>query len=151
MSATSIHASCLVIGEAGVLVRGEPGSGKSRLVAELLVRARGLGFFARLVADDRVRVAARHGRLLARPVPAIAGRLEVRGLGLVGLDIEGAAVVRIVVDCSPEPPPRLPEPGEREVTLEGIALPRLTVPVAAARADLVLGQICGLHDTLVTD
>ena len=42
----------------------------------------GLLRFARLVGDDRVHRRAAGGRLLVRPAPALAGLIEVRGLGI---------------------------------------------------------------------
>ena len=149
MSGAHLHASCLIVGEAGILLRGASGSGKSRLLGELLVGARQLGWFARLISDDRVHVEARHGRLIARAVPAIAGSLEVRGLGIVQLDNESAAVVRLVVDGSPEGP-RLPEASERQTTIEGITLPCLAAPLEAGPSYRVLARLCGLHDTVLT-
>jgi serine kinase of HPr protein (carbohydrate metabolism regulator) len=81
-NAATIHASCVVIGEAGILIRGGSGSGKSTLARELVHAAAASGRFARLVSDDRTHVAARNGRLVARVVEAIAGRLEARGAGI---------------------------------------------------------------------
>ena len=80
-----IHATCVVIGEAGILIRGASGAGKSSLARALLAGAALAGRFGRLVGDDRVEIAALNGRLVARPVKPIEGRLEVRGVGIVGL------------------------------------------------------------------
>lgn len=122
----SIHASCVIVGEAGVLIRGPSGSGKSSLGAALVERAAGQGLFARLVADDRVLIAARNGRLVASTPAAIAGLIERRGVGIVPAAHLADAVVRLVVDIELAPE-RMPEPDERTVTLEGVALPRLAV------------------------
>ena len=77
---SALHATCLVIGEAGVLLRGPSGAGKSTLARRLISTALRDGRYASLVGDDRVRLEAVAGRLVARPHPAIAGRLEVRGV-----------------------------------------------------------------------
>lgn len=119
-----IHAGCVVIGEAGILIRGASGSGKSCLARHLIDAAQRGGVFARLVADDRVALSTQHGRLIARPNRAIAGKMEVRGLGIVAAPHEDAAVIRLVVDCVTETPPRLPEDAERSVTINGVMLPR---------------------------
>src|SRR3954453_9015276 len=67
-----IHGSCAARKGQGVLLIGEPGSGKSDLLLRLLDH----GF--ELVADDRVDV--EHGE--ASPPATLAGLLEVRGLGI---------------------------------------------------------------------
>ncbi|MFL4972164.1 MAG: HPr kinase/phosphorylase, partial [Microvirga sp.] len=87
-----IHATCVVIGEAGILIRGASGSGTSSLAGALLAGAALAGRFGRLVGDDRVEIAVLNGRLVARPVKPIEGRLEVRGIGIVALAHEPAAV-----------------------------------------------------------
>jgi serine kinase of HPr protein (carbohydrate metabolism regulator) len=119
----TLHASCVVLGEAGVLIRGPSGSGKSQLARRLVSAYPG---FARLVGDDRVRVEAVNGRLLARPVPAIAGMLEIRGLGLMPTAFEPAAVVRLVVDARLELPERLPDDADGRVAIAGVTLPRIS-------------------------
>lgn len=145
----TIHATCLLVGEEGVLIRGEPGSGKSALARQLLAFAGRDGLFARLVADDRVRLTLRHGRLVARPVPAVAGMLEVRGLGLASVPHEPAAIVRLVVDMQATPPDRLPGPAFGHACLLGVALPRIAAQAVGA-AELVTWWLRGGRDTLMT-
>lgn len=130
------HATCVVIGEAGVLIRGPAGSGKSTLARELLQEARRLGWFARLVGDDRIHLRALNGRLVARPHPAIAGRLEVRGMGIRGgLHVAGA-VVRLVVDCGYPRLDRMPEEAQNWADMKGLNVRR--VVAGAGQADRVL-------------
>ena len=95
-----MHATCVVVGEAGVLLRGEAGAGKSSLALALIERATLRGGFAALVGDDRVRLARCHGRVVARPHPAIAGRIEIRGHGIVAVESVEACVLRLVVDLA---------------------------------------------------
>jgi serine kinase of HPr protein (carbohydrate metabolism regulator) len=137
-AAASLHASCIVIGEAGILIRGSSGSGKSTLARELILDAERSKRFARLVSDDRVRVENRNGRLLARGLPALAGRLEARGLGILTLPYESSAIVRLVIDCETADPPRLPTPEEGSTCLCGVVLPRLAVRLGPGLAGLVL-------------
>jgi serine kinase of HPr protein (carbohydrate metabolism regulator) len=148
---TTVHGTCVVVGEDGILIRGEPGSGKSTLAREIVERASEAGRFARLVSDDRTRLAARHGRLVAGAVAAIAGRLEVRGIGIVRVAHEPGAVVRLVVDLVPGEPPRLPEPADGSVTLCGISVPRLRGRLGPGLCGLVLERRSGFRDTLVTE
>ena len=95
------HGCVVLVGEAGVLIRGASGAGKSALALALIEAAGRAGLFARLVADDRVLLRAACGRLLARPHPALAGRVEKRGEGIVAVEHEPCGVVRCVVDLEP--------------------------------------------------
>ena len=144
-SAATIHASAVLVGPRAVLIRGPSGSGKSRLAFDLIEMAQtGTLTFARLVADDRVLLEASHGRLVARPAAALAGLIEVRGLGLVRLAHEESAVVGMVVDLAATDSERLPEPAARKTEIEGVALPRLAV----ASGDAALPAVCAymLHE-----
>lgn len=146
MSATNHHASCLLIGEAGVLITGPSGSGKSLLTLALVDRAAQDGRFAALVADDQVFLGAEGGRLLARAPASIAGLAERWGLGVVKLPHEAAAVIRLVVSLSTEASlTRMPAAGE-SVVLDGIDVPLLRVPRQKLELSvpLVLGALAGL-------
>jgi HPr kinase/phosphorylase len=143
-TAPSIHASCILVGAGAVLIRGESGSGKSRLVMALLqAAARGDLAFARLVSDDRTLVEAAHGRLTARAVPALSGLLEVRQIGIREMPVEAIAVVRLVVDLV-ETAPRLPDASDQTVEIAGIALPRLALASETEHLPLVLAAISEL-------
>lgn len=111
-----VHASCVEIAGAGVLLRGPPGSGKSDLALRLIDGG------ARLVADDQVVVTKREGALLASPPPALAGLLEVRGLEVVALPHLASSRLRLAVDLvRREEVERLPPP--QRLALAGVALP----------------------------
>lgn len=135
-----LHASAVAIGEAGILIRGPSGSGKSSLALALIGLARSQGRFAQLIADDRTEIAALGGRLLARPVAPLEGLVERRGLGLTPEPHLAAAVIRLVVDCGAEPA-RMPEPEELVETLAGITLPRLSLNGRAGDERLVLAAL----------
>jgi serine kinase of HPr protein (carbohydrate metabolism regulator) len=130
----TLHAACCTLGGAGILVRGESGSGKSSLA--LLLASAEDGTF---VADDRV-ICAREGtRLLARSHPALAGRVEVRGQGILSLADLGVVpcaetALHLAVDLVPEVP-RLPEPTD-PVDLLGVRLPRVLLDVGVRAAGL---------------
>lgn len=124
MSDAACHGTALVIGDAGILVRGASGAGKSSLALALIAAARAEGRFARLVADDRVVLSLRHERIVMRAPPAIAGLVEVRGAGLAEVAHLDGAVLRLVVDISPAAP-RYPEEDERLAVLHGVAVRRL--------------------------
>ncbi len=114
MSAANIHASCIVLGkfatafeaspDAGVLLLGDSGSGKSDLALRLIERG------AVLVADDRTDLSTSDHTLLAAPPQTIAGLLEVRGAGIVRLPYRARARIALVVMLvPPHEVPRLPE------------------------------------------
>jgi serine kinase of HPr protein (carbohydrate metabolism regulator) len=126
----TVHASAVLIGEGGILIRGASGSGKSALLMSLLS---GDAAAAALVADDRVMLAAAHGRLLASVPDEIAGLMEVRGQGVARRPYVSPVVVDLVVDLAPaETCPRMPLTDEDErVRVMGVVLPRVFVPVGA--------------------
>lgn len=126
----TIHASAVAIGEDGVLIRGPSGSGKSSLVLGLIDRDPAA---TRLIADDRIELGATRGRLIATAPAALAGKLEVRGQGIVDVAYRSPAAIRLVVDLlPPEDCPRMPEPPDCRVEILGVVLPRLMLPIAAA-------------------
>lgn len=141
MGQSSLHATCLIVGEAGILIRGRSGAGKSKLARALMAEATQRGLFARLVGDDRISLDASNGRLIARGHPAIAGLIEARGLGILRGEAEPACVVRLVVDLADESGARIPGDAERSTVIEAIAVPRLPLGPEADRADLVFGAL----------
>ena len=129
MTAT-VHASAVLAGARAVLIRGPSGAGKSQLALALIDAARaGVLRFARLVGDDRVHLSPAGGRLLVRPAAALAGLIEVRGVGVVRMPYETCAVVGLVVDLGADAE-RLPPAEQRQTVVEGIVLPRLAVAAA---------------------
>lgn len=115
----------------GVLLRGPPGSGKSDLALRLI------GGGARLIADDQVELSAADGRLSATAPAAIAGLLEVRGLGPVPVAAGVSAPLRLVYDLvEPEAVERLPAPAT--VTYEAVEVRLLRLaPFEASAPDKV--------------
>jgi len=120
----TIHASAVLIGAKAALIRGPAGSGKSQLAWDLVSGALP---FARLVADDRAHIENKAGRLLVRPAPALAGLIEIRGLGIRRLPYEPVATVGLIVDLAAADADRLPASQTGQISLEGVALPRLAV------------------------
>jgi serine kinase of HPr protein (carbohydrate metabolism regulator) len=80
------------------------------------------------------------GRLLVRPAAALAGLIEVRGIGIVRMSYEPEAVVGLVVDLGADAE-RLPQPEERRTEIEGIKLPRLAVAEGDAALSAVLAAL----------
>ena len=147
--AQTIHAGCVLVGEAGLLIRGASGAGKSTLAREVVSRALQAGRFGRLVSDDRTRIEARHGRLVASPVQPLDGCIEIFGLGIVRQSFEPAAVIRLVVDLCKDLP-RYPAEEDRHIVLCGVMVPRVRMQAGAISADIALGCLSGVCDTVVT-
>ena len=131
MVVMQIHGSCAARDGVGVLLTGAPGSGKS----DLVLRLRTHGFA--LVADDRVDIA---GRRASAPA-ALAGLLEVRGIGIVRVPFVAAAELALVVELTPCVP-RLPEPARH--ALLDLPLIRLDPTLPSAPDRIALALDCAL-------
>ena len=138
---STIHASAVLIGAHAVLIRGASGAGKSQLAWQLINAAPAHVPFARLVADDRVFVAAHHGRLVVRPAPELAGLLEIRGLGIRRLPHESVAVAGFVVDLGAVDADRLPGRDALKTEILGVTLPRLPVAPSHPALPALLAMI----------
>jgi HPr kinase/phosphorylase len=135
--AASVHASAVLAGDRAVLIRGPSGAGKSRLAFDLILAGRsGQIPPAMLVGDDRVHLEARLGQLVVRPARALAGLIEIRGLGIRRCDFASEAVVGLVVDLSAADAERLPPPEALLAHVGGIKIPR--IPVGAGHEALPL-------------
>lgn len=127
----TIHASCVAIGGRGVLIAGASGRGKSDLSLRLIDRG------AWLVSDDYTIVRAHEGRLYGSAPPPIAGRIEVRGVGIVELAPTAEAPLCLVVDLDSEPQ-RLPEPLTRSFLGQELPVVALAALEASAAIKLEL-------------
>jgi HPr kinase/phosphorylase len=133
----SVHASAVKVGSRAILIRGPSGAGKSRLAFDLIVASRAAQIPpAILVGDDRVHLEVRDGELIVRPAPALAGLIEIRGLGIRCCENASEAPVGLVVDLSASDAERLPPPGSLSTRIESIVVPR--IPVASGFSPLPL-------------
>lgn len=137
--ASTIHASAVLVGPKAALILGPAGSGKSTLAWSLVTAAaQGLLTFARLVADDRAYVENHSARLLVRPAEALAGMIEVHGLGIRRIEFEPVAMVGLVVDLGVGDATRYPGAEGTGVMIQGVTLPRLAVAPEIAALPMVL-------------
>jgi HPr kinase/phosphorylase len=117
---TRAHGTCIAIDGKGVLLRGRPGSGKSDLALRLIDAG------ARLVADDQTELTRRGDEIMARAPASIAGRIEIRGVGILACPSIATAMLHLVVDLVPAGAvERLPE--AQTCTYEGRAIPLLAL------------------------
>jgi HPr kinase/phosphorylase len=124
-----------------VLIRGPAGAGKSRLALALIQTAGRDLRFTRLVGDDRLHLEAAHGRLLVRPVKALAGLIEVRGLGIRRVSYEPLAAVGLLVDLASADAERLPVRESTVTEIAGIIVPRLAVAPETGPLPLVIAAL----------
>jgi HPr kinase/phosphorylase len=130
-----LHATAVAIDGCAVLLRGASGSGKSDLALRLIDAG------ACLVADDQSELCRAGDRIIVRAPAAIAGLIEVRGVGIMRLDAVAEAPVALIADLvAAAEIERLPKPKTERIL--GVALPVVAVapfePSAAAKLRLSL-------------
>ncbi len=126
LSSETLHATTVAIGGRGVLIEGVSGAGKSDLALRLIDRG------ATLVSDDYSYIQRRDGQIISSPPAAIAGKIEVRGIGIVDMPHAEEAPVALLVALG-EPTARLPEPGVARTFL-GVEIPFLALDGREASA-----------------
>ena len=114
----TVHASTVSIGGHAVLIEGPSGAGKSDLALRLMDRG------ALLVSDDYTVLTAIDGHLSATPPATIAGRLEVRGIGIIPFTHVEQVPVALLVRLSDEVD-RMPEVESR--WFEGVPIPAIAL------------------------
>jgi len=122
----TVHASTVATGGRAVLLGGPSGSGKSDLALRLIDR----GFT--LVSDDQTIVRREGDRLIAKAPPTIAGKLEVRGLGIVEMETVTDVPIALFVELTSDIE-RLPDEN-RERSILGVELPLISIDARTASA-----------------
>ncbi len=128
LSSETVHASAVAIDGRAVLITGLSGRGKSDLALRLIDRGAGL------VSDDYTVVRRVAGRLVATAPANIAGRIEVRGVGILDLPNEEDVPVALIIDLDRDAE-RLPEAGETRM-LAGFAIPVIALAALEASAPI---------------
>ena len=135
-----VHGTCVALGKRAALLRGPSGAGKSDLALRFLALPGDGEHRPLLVADDQVFVTPNgNGELVASAPHTIAGKIEVRGVGIVEVPSLAQAEVTLVCDLvGAGDVPRLPpEPWERTV-IAGVRVRRLKLDPFEPSAPLKL-------------
>jgi serine kinase of HPr protein (carbohydrate metabolism regulator) len=127
VAADAIHATSVAIRGRAVLIEGASGAGKSDLALRLIDRG------ATLISDDYTVLARSGAQLLATAPATIAGRMEVRGLGIVEVPSVADVPVALVIRLSDEIE-RMPDPEIRSI--EGVDVPVAALDPRPASAPL---------------
>lgn len=98
-----VHATGVAIGGHGVLLCGASGSGKSDLALRLIDRG------ASLICDDAVLIENRDSQPILRQAPNIGSKIEIRGIGIIGVAATDSIALRLLVNLGEEGE-RLPDP-----------------------------------------
>lgn len=128
VSSERIHATCVAIGGRAVLLCGASGAGKSDLALRLIDRG------AELVSDDQVLLTRDGDTLRASPPATIAGKIEVRGLGILAMPHRTAMPVSLLVQLD-DPITRMPLDA-RSRTFAGIDVPVIALAALEASAPI---------------
>ena len=135
-----VHGTCVALGRRAALLRGCSGAGKSDLALRFLALPGDGPLRPSLVADDQVRVAPGRDRtLIVSAPPTIAGKIEVRGLGIMRVPfVADAELVLVCTLVGGRDVPRMPPEPEATTLIAGVSLPTLGLAPFEASAPLKL-------------
>ena len=137
--ATRTYGTCVALGATAALLVGPSRAGKSDLALRFVMSSLNEGGVARLVADDQVLLNIENDRLIARPPVVLAGKIEVRGLGILTIPYREEAELRLIIQlCKSEDVPRMPPECLPTQELGGKTLPVLLLAPFEISAPLKL-------------
>lgn len=124
-----LHASTVVFDGKAVAFVGPAGTGKTAMGFRMLSHG------ATLLADDITWLRSTPNALIAQCPPALTGRIEARGVGILNAAPAGPAPLALIVDLGTAESERLPP--ARSVTLLGHDITLLHTPAIPHFADAI--------------
>ena len=149
---SQIHGTAIALDDRAALILGPSGGGKSDLALRCILQGAwidGRHRAAQLVADDQVIVEESVRGLIVRAPEAIAGRMEVRGLGIMEMPrVLSARLVLAAELAESATIERLPDP-RPSLALLGAEVPLMRVAPfeMAAHLKVLLALVHGLPAT----
>jgi len=140
----ALHASTVILGRRGILVRGKSGSGKTTLCQNLIDHWSQLGKFASWVCDDQTLYEEKENSILASAPVSIAGLKENRFGGIIKIPHQQITVLDLEVCLVPNGHlDRLPEniSSDRFSSLPSIKVPEKSSKIAIELISERLDQI----------
>ena len=137
MTAKKIHSTSVVIEDLGLLIRGQPGSGKSDLALRLIDSG------ATLISDDLTICKKIGDYLYLYPHSKTKGLLEVREIGIMTVPYVENIKLTLVVELVEEECERIPE--MMSCSILGMKFPKIKIfgksSSAVAKIKIKLNQI----------
>lgn len=138
-----IHGTSVAMGDFAALISGPSGSGKSdialrflSLKSALVSRERGA---LMLVSDDQTKFSIKNKKLIASAPKIIAGKLEVRGIGILEFPYKENAELSLIVKLVPaEAVPRMLDDPVPTTEILGVPVPTIQLAPFEASAPLKL-------------
>lgn len=124
----TLHATCIAIKGRAVLIMGESGAGKSDLALRLIDRG------AQLVSDDYTALEPQGAHLVANPPETIAGKMEIRHIGIVNMPCAMNVPVALAIRLE-DRPERMPD-HPASIEISGFAVPLVCLAGREASAPI---------------
>ncbi len=131
----TLHATTVAVGDAGILILGPSGSGKSALALQLMAHG------AALVADDRTQITKTPDGVIASAPSALRGLIEARGIGILRAPVVTQVRLRLVVDLGQTETARLPP--RRTMQINGHVIDLVFGPASAHLPSAILCYVAG--------
>jgi HPr kinase/phosphorylase len=147
---TTVHGSLVDVYGCGLLFTGRSGIGKSETALDLVERGH------RLVADDVVTIARRHGDLLiGSGSQLMRHHMEIRGLGIIDVQsIFGVRSIRlqkrvevevVLKEWSADEDYERMGLEDRKTSFLGVEIPRVEVPIVPGKNVTVIAEVVALN------